>query len=101
MAARTYKTVSVTFPPALLERAQAVAEREQRSMSELMREAFRAYEQSSGVTEDASETARRIRASLASVRRRDYTDYDEEGLRALGRSILDDIRKKKTAKKRR
>jgi len=40
---RTAKTVSITLPPELLAKAQAVAERESRTMSELFREALRRY----------------------------------------------------------
>ena len=91
---RTYKTLSVTFPPALHSRALAVAEREQRSMSELMREAFRTYESVRGaLSENEAETTRRIKASLASVKRGDYTDYDESGLRNLGKNIIAGVRK--------
>ena len=98
---RTYKTVSVTFPPALLSRAVAIAEREQRSMSELLREAFRTYERSRpGETEDEAETARRLKPSIAAVRRGEYTDYDETGLRNLGKKIIADVRKQKSARKK-
>ena len=40
---RTAKTVSITLPPDLLLKAQAVAQREHRTMSELFREALRRY----------------------------------------------------------
>lgn len=40
---RTAKTVSITLPPELLAKAQEVAERESRTMSELFREALRRY----------------------------------------------------------
>lgn len=40
---RTAKTVSITLPPDLLVKAQAFAEREHRTMSELFREALRRY----------------------------------------------------------
>ena len=40
---RTAKTVSITLPPDLLVKAQAVAQREHRTMSELFREALRRY----------------------------------------------------------
>ncbi len=99
---RTYKTVSVTFPPALLERALAIAEQEQRSMSELMREAFRSYERTRpGDTEDQMETARRLKSSMAAVRGGEYTDYDEKGLRNLGRKIVADVSKQAGGRKKR
>jgi metal-responsive CopG/Arc/MetJ family transcriptional regulator len=40
---RTAKTVSITLPPELLLKAQAFANREHRTMSELFREALRRY----------------------------------------------------------
>jgi Arc/MetJ-type ribon-helix-helix transcriptional regulator len=40
---RTAKTVSITLPPDLLVKAQEVASREHRTMSELFREALRRY----------------------------------------------------------
>lgn len=40
---RTAKTVSITLPPDLLMKAQELAQREHRTMSELFREALRRY----------------------------------------------------------
>lgn len=40
---RTAKTVSITLPPDLPVKAQAFAQREHRTMSELFREALRRY----------------------------------------------------------
>lgn len=42
---RTDKTVSITLPPDLLMKVQALAEREHRTMSDLFREALRRYMQ--------------------------------------------------------
>ena len=42
-AARLAKTVSITLPPELLVKAQELANREHRTMSELFREALRRY----------------------------------------------------------
>jgi len=42
---RTAKTVSITLPPELLVKAQELANREHRTMSELFREALRRYMQ--------------------------------------------------------
>lgn len=41
---RTSKTLSITLPPEMLSRAEELAERENRTMSELVREALRHYE---------------------------------------------------------
>jgi predicted transcriptional regulator len=40
---RTAKTISITLPPDLLLKAQKTAEREDRTISELFREALRRY----------------------------------------------------------
>jgi metal-responsive CopG/Arc/MetJ family transcriptional regulator len=40
---RTAKTISITLPPELLVKAQKTAEREDRTLSELFREALRRY----------------------------------------------------------
>ncbi len=48
---RTTRTLSVTLPPEMLERAIAMAKREHRTMSELVREALREYERKSWWTE--------------------------------------------------
>jgi len=42
---RTTKTLSVSLPPAQLKRAERLAKRENRTLSELVREALRHYEQ--------------------------------------------------------
>ena len=41
---RTSKTLSVTLPPEMLARAEEIAKKENRTMSELVREALRQYE---------------------------------------------------------
>ena len=42
---RTSKTLSVSLPPAQLKKAERLAKRENRTLSELVREALRQYEQ--------------------------------------------------------
>jgi CopG family transcriptional regulator / antitoxin EndoAI len=44
---RGTRTLSVTLPPEMLKRAQSIAKRESRTMSELVREALRQYERRS------------------------------------------------------
>lgn len=44
---RNTRTLSVTLPPDMLKRAQSIAKRESRTMSELIREALRHYERHS------------------------------------------------------
>lgn len=41
---RTTKTLSITLPPEMLSRAEKLAKKENRTMSELVREALRNYE---------------------------------------------------------
>ena len=41
---RTTKTLSITLPPEMLARAEEMARKEHRTMSELVREALREYE---------------------------------------------------------
>jgi predicted transcriptional regulator len=57
---RTTKVLSITLPPALFEQAQALAKEENRTMSELMREALRRYQ-----TERYFEKARSRMAPIA------------------------------------
>jgi len=44
---RNTRTLSVTLPPEMLKRAQSIAKKESRTMSELIREALRHYERRS------------------------------------------------------
>jgi Arc/MetJ-type ribon-helix-helix transcriptional regulator len=55
---RTAKTISITLPPDLLVKAQALAEHEHRTMSELFREALRRYMPSDPAGEDLLRRAR-------------------------------------------
>ncbi len=41
---RTTRTLSITLPPEMLARAESMARKENRTMSELLREALRHYE---------------------------------------------------------
>ncbi|HEY1242378.1 MAG TPA: CopG family transcriptional regulator [Bryobacteraceae bacterium] len=47
---RTSKTLSVSLPPAQLKRVERLAKRENRTLSELVREALRQYEQKQQVS---------------------------------------------------
>ena len=44
LSMRSTRTLSVTLPPEMLKRAQSIAKRESRTMSELVREALRHYD---------------------------------------------------------
>jgi hypothetical protein len=43
---RTSKVIAITMPPEMAEQAERLAKKQNRTMSELMREAFRRYQQS-------------------------------------------------------
>jgi predicted transcriptional regulator len=58
---RTAKTVSITLPPDLLAKAQKLAHREHRTMSELFREALRRYMQGGDAGWEALLTRTRAR----------------------------------------
>lgn len=47
LSMRSTRTLSVTLPPEMLKRAQSIAKRESRTMSELVREALRHYDRQS------------------------------------------------------
>ncbi|MCX6630748.1 MAG: ribbon-helix-helix domain-containing protein [Candidatus Solibacter sp.] len=82
---RTSKTLSITLPPEMLTRAEEMARKEHRTMSELVREALRQYERTQwwdsmnaygrpkaeerGLTEaDAVSTVREVRRRRAQAR---------------------------------
>ncbi|HWX43020.1 MAG TPA: hypothetical protein VN345_17870, partial [Blastocatellia bacterium] len=52
-------------------------------------------------SEDKAETGRRIKRSLANVRRGEYTDYDEEGLRGLVKQVIAELETEKRGRKKR
>ena len=56
---RTTRVYSITMPPEMPRQAERLAKKENRTMSELMREAFRRYQQPSAVL-DVREYIRRI-----------------------------------------
>jgi predicted transcriptional regulator len=72
---RTAKTISITLPPDLLLKAQELAEREHRTMSELFREALRCYLQT-----DAEWKALLLRTWAAGEAREIKSEQDVERL---------------------
>ena len=98
MPGRT-QLMNVSLTPQLAEFVRgAVKSGLYNNASEVMREALRGMKLEKDrqarrrlPPEDTEETARRIKASLASVRRGEYTDYDASGLRNLGKRIISDI----------
>lgn len=73
---RTAKTVSITLPPDLLAKAQELAEREHRTMSELFREALRRYMQSGDAAWEALLTRTRAQGRALGI----ATEQDVERL---------------------
>jgi CopG family transcriptional regulator / antitoxin EndoAI len=63
---RTTKVVSITMPPPLFEQAQALAKQENRTMSELVREALRRYQREREWKEISSYGA--MQAEMASIK---------------------------------
>jgi hypothetical protein len=57
---RTTKVYSITMPPDLARQAEALAKKESRTMSELMREALRRYQQPRPTPSDVREYIRQL-----------------------------------------
>jgi predicted transcriptional regulator len=66
---RNTRTLSVTLRPDMLKRAQSIAKRESRNMSELIREALRHYERRSW--RDDINAYRRSKADRQGIREKD------------------------------
>jgi predicted transcriptional regulator len=64
---RTAKTVSITLPPDLLAKAQELAQREHRTLSELFREALRRYMRTSDAEWEALLTRTRDRGRAMGI----------------------------------
>jgi Arc/MetJ-type ribon-helix-helix transcriptional regulator len=65
---RTTAPLSITLPPAMLKRAKKLAGKENRTMSELIREALRRYEQATDPAEIRRQALMEFRRVLADVR---------------------------------
>jgi metal-responsive CopG/Arc/MetJ family transcriptional regulator len=70
---RVAKTISITLPPDLLVKAQELAQREHRTMSELFREALRRYMQGD---REWRELVKRTRAQGRALRIRNEADVE-------------------------
>jgi predicted transcriptional regulator len=75
---RTAKTVSITVPPDLLVKAQALAEREHRTMSELFREALRRYMAGDGEWDAVLKRTRATGAALGIKNEADLERLSDE-----------------------
>ena len=66
---RTTEPLSVTLPPQMLKRAKKLAARENRTMSELVREALRRYEQAAEAPAIRQDTLLQFQQAVDSLRR--------------------------------
>lgn len=71
---RTSRTFTISFPPELAQKAEALAQRDSRTMSELFREAFRTY-----YAQQANATLQQI-GEYAAARNPGFTEADVAGL---------------------
>jgi predicted DNA-binding protein len=83
LSMRSTRTLSVTLPPEMLKRAQSIAKRESRTMSELVREALRHYDRR--VRWDDVSTYGRQRAEERGLREGDAERVVHESRRGSSR----------------
>lgn len=79
---RTSKTLSVSLPPAQLKRAERMAKRENRTLSELVREALRRYEQQKQQPTINYDLIAALRAVQESARRAGLDKLTESAINA-------------------
>jgi Arc/MetJ-type ribon-helix-helix transcriptional regulator len=84
---RTTKVVSITMPPPLFEAAQALAKQENRTMSELVREALRRYQ--------FNQIIQRTRAQMEAVADETDVHTEEDVVR-----VIREFRQENAARKR-
>jgi CopG family transcriptional regulator/antitoxin EndoAI len=72
---RTTRIISITLPPPLFEEAQALAKEENRTMSELMREALRRYQR--------ERLFEKARASMEAVAAKTGVHTEEDVVRVI------------------
>ena len=89
---RTSRVYTISLPPELAQKAEALAKRDSRSMSELFREAFRCY-----YAEDARKSLMEI-GEYAQTRNPGYSEAD---LPRLIKEVRQDKRPRRTARARR
>jgi CopG family transcriptional regulator/antitoxin EndoAI len=87
-ATRTSRVYTISLPPELAQKAEALAKRDSRTMSELFREAFRAY-----YAQQARKTLEEIGEYAASQNPGGYTEADVPRL-------IKEVRSKKPTRRR-
>jgi CopG family transcriptional regulator/antitoxin EndoAI len=85
---RTSRVYTISLPPELAQKAEALAKRDSRTMSELFREAFRAY-----YAQQARKTLEEIGEYAASHNPGGYTEADVPRL-------IKEVRSKKATRRR-
>ena len=79
MTMRTRKTITISLPPVMARRVEKHMKREQRTRSELVREALRTYFSTREFPEETPTPAelRAIRRGEAAIQRGDYITLDQ------------------------
>src|SRR3990170_1215497 len=79
MTMRTRRTITISLPPAMARRVEKTMKREQRTRSELVREALRTYFSTREFPEETPTLSelRAIRRGQAAIERGDYMTLDE------------------------
>jgi CopG family transcriptional regulator/antitoxin EndoAI len=85
LSMRSTRTLSITLPPEMLKRAQSIAKRESRTMSELVREALRHYDRQAWW--DEVNAYGRQRAEERGLRERDVERLIRESRRGARRAV--------------
>lgn len=90
---RITKVVSITLPPPLFKQAQALAKQENRTMSELMREALRRYQ--------ARRATENIRAQMQAAAQQTGVHTEEDVVRVVREFRSENALVRKAASKKR
>ena len=88
--ARRSRVFTISMPPEMAASAESLAKKENRTMSELMREAFRAY--------DERQTARFIDEMGEYAKTRNPMGYTEEDIPRLVKEVRAEMRAEREAK---
>jgi predicted DNA-binding protein len=95
---RSTKVITITMPPEMAEQAAKLAKQENRTTSELFREAFRRYQQQGSQQVAAQEALAEMRAAVADLR----TSARKSGVNKLSNVDIDReiaaVRKRKQRK---
>ncbi len=90
---RTSKVYSITMPPEMGRRAERLARKENRTMSELMREAFRRYQQSEDTRAIRRRQLQALDAAAGSWKDQDHPEL-KRGAAPLVRKLRRDFERR-------